>query len=467
MPPPSVLYRPMKKPTISQYALSVAFPRGLARTLGAMEAELDAHGNVRLTAGGNAAVFRVRDGGSLLALKCYTKPGRPDPRVYDYLSSVSDTFLSPARVLRDELLVFGDTGDGARHDVVVSEWAEGFTLKTEIKRAVCDYGPARLRELSDTFEDMARELLAREWAHGDLKPENIVVRPDGSMCLIDYDAMYVPAMEGERAIELGTPGFSHPVRTEEHFCKNIDDYQIALIAVGLRALALDPTLYGTYGRADNMLMDPGDVIAGGSEAYDRVLALFARHGDRTGYELASLLRSESPYLPALRRILGAGEKTGACKGALQLFERGGLWGYCDAAGEVAIEAIYEEATDFAEGLAAVRLNGVAQIIDEQGRAVTSGEYDTVKPYSEGLAAVERDGLWGYIGRDGRQAVAPRFEMACSMHEGRAAVRSGGKWGYIDRDGKQIIEPVYDHASGFRNGRATVHLNGDVFFVEKA
>ena len=38
------------------------------------------------------------------------------------------------------------------------------------------------------------------FAHGDLKPDNILVRDDGSLVLVDYDGMYVPAMQGQKAL---------------------------------------------------------------------------------------------------------------------------------------------------------------------------------------------------------------------------------------------------------------------------
>ena len=44
---------------------------------------------------------------------------------------------------------------------------------------------------------MGAWLLSQPFAHGDLKPENILVRNDGTLVMVDYDGMFVPAMEGE------------------------------------------------------------------------------------------------------------------------------------------------------------------------------------------------------------------------------------------------------------------------------
>ena len=54
---------------------------------------------------------------------------------------------------------------------------------------------------------LAMWLLPQPFAHGDLKPDNILVQADGSLTLVDYDGMYVPAMQGQKSRELGSPDF--------------------------------------------------------------------------------------------------------------------------------------------------------------------------------------------------------------------------------------------------------------------
>ena len=54
-------------------------------------------------------------------------------------------------------------------------------------------------------------LIAQPFAHGDLKPDNILVKKDGTLVLVDYDGMYVPAMQGMKMQCLGTPNFRYPL----------------------------------------------------------------------------------------------------------------------------------------------------------------------------------------------------------------------------------------------------------------
>ncbi|MDD6123982.1 MAG: leucine-rich repeat protein, partial [Bacteroidales bacterium] len=122
------------------------------------------------------------------------------------------------------------------------------------------------------------------FAHGDLKPDNILVRENGELALVDYDGMFVPSMEGQKARELGSPDFRHPLRDENQFDSHIDDFAIASIALSLKAIALDPSLLEKYGAADRLLFSAEDYRnLGGSNL---LMALVSLSSDAT---LASLL----------------------------------------------------------------------------------------------------------------------------------------------------------------------------------
>lgn len=101
-------------------------------------------------------------------------------------------------------------------------------------------------------------LLPQPFAHGDLKPDNILVRSDGSLTLVDYDGMYVPAMQGQRARELGSPDFRHPLRTGDDFNEHIDDFPAVSILLSLKLIAQNPDLLNIYGASDRLLFSESD-----------------------------------------------------------------------------------------------------------------------------------------------------------------------------------------------------------------
>ena len=84
------------------------------------------------------------------------------------------------------------------------------------------------------------------------------------------------------------------------------------------------------------------------------------------------------------------------------------YGYCDAAGELAIPAQFDYAGDFTGGLAAAVLEGRYGAIDMSGAWVLQQEYDflQISPAGFILAAVELEGVYVF---DGSGAELARYE----------------------------------------------------------
>ena len=79
-----------------------------------------------------------------------------------------------------------------------------------------------------------------------------------------------------------------------------------------------------------------------------------------------------------------------------------------------IQARFEDAEDFSEGLAAVLLEGGWGFIDKAGTVSIQPKYfsDDITDikFSEGFAAVKIDnGHWGYINRTGEMISKVRFD----------------------------------------------------------
>ncbi len=105
-------------------------------------------------------------------------------------------------------------------------------------------------------------------------------------------------------------------------------------------------------------------------------------------------------------------------------------------------------------------DGKARYINEVGRIILKAKFDWASDFSEGLAAVKIQDRWGYINTEGDWVIEPQFDHCGSFHENRAVVCrgnpwSGGLWGYIDRNGTYVVEPQYTHTENFSCGRALV------------
>ncbi len=94
-------------------------------------------------------------------------------------------------------------------------------------------------------------------------------------------------------------------------------------------------------------------------------------------------------------------------------------------------------------------------IDQAGRTLPQ-HFDDARDFSEGLAAVRVGDSWGFIDRTGRLFIRPRFAEATPFSEGLAAVADhpDGNAGYIDRTGSWVVPPAaHLTLHPFRNGRA--------------
>lgn len=236
----------MPGPSLTDYIGSLENPEGIFRTLAGVAIERDLYGEPRFRAGNSAAIFSCLDrGGARRFLKCYVRPNPHLRMIYDYVERLRSPLFPSVRLLRDELYVHTLAGDAGWVDVVEGGWVEGRTLDVAVTHAARKGDAARLSEIADAFDTLCEMLHAEEWAHGDLKPENIIVRADSPnvrLTLIDCDAMWIPSLTGREAVELGTPGWRDPERTAANFDKHIDDHPMALIAANLRAIAAEPEL---------------------------------------------------------------------------------------------------------------------------------------------------------------------------------------------------------------------------------
>ena len=252
-------------PLISEYVEAVRNAEDNFDKLRNLRPVTDGNGNPVMTSGNFAVVFKMRDEkkDKLYAVKCFLKdqPNRAENyrMIAEELEFVSSSFLTKFQYLDNELFVDAANADGEEFPVLLMDWVEGINLDQYIRQHLHD--SYQLHLLAYQFSRLALWLMPQPFAHGDLKPDNIMVREDGTLVLIDYDGMFVPAMKGQKAREMGSPDFRHPARTEETFNEHIDDFSLASILLSLRVIAEEPALLEKYGAADRLLFSEKDYRA--------------------------------------------------------------------------------------------------------------------------------------------------------------------------------------------------------------
>ncbi|MDR3616379.1 MAG: WG repeat-containing protein [Candidatus Obscuribacterales bacterium] len=158
------------------------------------------------------------------------------------------------------------------------------------------------------------------------------------------------------------------------------------------------------------------------------------------------------------------------------------FGYVDVHGKIVIPKQFDEATDFEDGVALVRLGKQRGLIDHTGHFLVKlpEQLVQVDRFFEGLAAVvinDTQGVshFGFINKSGKLVipaiyyVQKRNNMTTNsprFHEGVANVAVGDELhhqcGFIDKQGKWTIKPKFGEASAFEQGGAQVKLGPSGF-----
>ena len=251
----------MQYPLISEYVKTIQDAGDNLDKLSYLTPVLDDHGEPYRSSGAFAVVFKMQDksSGKYYALKCFTEEqeGRADAyrQIADELDMVDSPYITSVKYMEKEL--FADSQcEEDEFPVLLMDWVEGETMETYISSNYCNQYAMSM--LCYRFGKMAAWLRTQSFAHGDVKPDNIIVRPDGSLSLVDYDGMFVPSMKGCKSPTVGTKDFSHPLRTVDDFDETIDDFSLANIALSLKAISMKPTLLDIYGASDRLLFSEND-----------------------------------------------------------------------------------------------------------------------------------------------------------------------------------------------------------------
>ena len=197
--------------------------------------------------------------GKYYALKCFTEEqeGRADAyrQIADELDLLDSPYITSVKYMEKELFVASQCEED-EFPVLLMDWVDGETMEAYI--AANYHNQSAMSMLCYRFGKMAAWLRSQSFAHGDVKPDNIIIRPDGSLTLVDYDGMFVSSMKGCNSPTIGTKDFSHPLRTVDDFDETIDDFSLASIALSLKAISMKPTLLDIYGASDRLLFSEKD-----------------------------------------------------------------------------------------------------------------------------------------------------------------------------------------------------------------
>lgn len=252
----------MNYPLISEYIVSIKYAEDNFATLTNLRPVLDDDGNPVMSSGNFAVVFKMQDikTNEYFAIKCFTR--EQEGRVEAYkeiakeLSNYDSQYLISFEFIESELFVHSVQSNETEFPIVKMKWVEGITLEKYIRKHLNDR--YKLSLLTYRLCNLAIWLVPQSFAHGDIKPDNMIICNDGSVILVDYDGMFVPEMKGQRARELGSPNFQLPSRKTYGFNEHIDDFPLLSIILSVKLISIWPNYLLEFGNDDRLLFSERD-----------------------------------------------------------------------------------------------------------------------------------------------------------------------------------------------------------------
>jgi hypothetical protein len=114
------------------------------------------------------------------------------------------------------------------------------------------------------------------------------------------------------------------------------------------------------------------------------------------------------------------------------------YGYKNEYGRVILDPIYDDATYFSFGLAAVALDQKYGFINKKGETIIDFQYQDAGPFGNELAPVREEELYGYIDTDGKKKIDFLYKMAGPFKGGKAQVSlDGSHYYYINTKGEEV------------------------------
>lgn len=231
----------MPLPSISEYTSSISTPQLLkARKLQGGH-PIDVRGRVMKYTGGFCVVFPFQCANYKYAIRCWHVNIQDIQKRIQLISEALHNSNLPYFV-GFEYVENGIMTAQGMQPIVVMDWVEALPLKKYIQKHL--YDSAKLEELANNFKRMVSDLHRCKFSHGDLQHGNIMIKDGGQLVLVDYDSMYVPALDGWDDDIKGLQGYQHEARWEnKKLTPKADYFSELIIYLSILGLAKYPNLW--------------------------------------------------------------------------------------------------------------------------------------------------------------------------------------------------------------------------------
>jgi len=197
-------------------------------------------------------------------------------------------------------------------------------------------------------------------------------------------------------------------------------------------------------------------------AWDRIYELEINDLDTSSYVTFLKKYSNYPQKTRVETIIQQNRKDlYPIKGA------NGLDGYMDANSKLYIPMTYNDARNFKQGMAAVKIENKWGYINKGNILVIEPKYEKAFDFSKDeIARIKLNSKWGFIDKKGEYVIPITYEALGEFIDGLAKAKKGGKWGFIDKNNSFIIPNNYDKVEEFYKGMCKVKKDNKYLYVDK-
>jgi len=215
--------------------------------------------------GNYADVYQVMGAdGQAWAVKCFTRA---------VAAGIEGRFAAIADHLNQANLPFtvgfdfqpeGIRVRGVKYPIVKMQWVDGYPINQfvhdNLNRA------SILEAMLSLWVRLCRRLRETGMAHCDIQHGNVLLVPATGknstlgLKLVDYDGLYVPALEGKPSGEAGHASYQHPERVYTGaYSADLDRFPHLVVATALRGLLIGgPAMWKKYDNGDNLMFSEKD-----------------------------------------------------------------------------------------------------------------------------------------------------------------------------------------------------------------
>ena len=241
----------------------------------------------------HAIVFKAIINNETKALRCFQSSASTIKTRYEqieqYFMNKYPYWYVKSTFLNDEILI-----NNSRYPVLLMDWVKGKQLNDFINDIISDND--KLANLQNELVSLLASLERYKVGHGDIQIGNVFVEEKGrkiKLSLVDYDNIYLPALQDLGSKENGYPQFQHPSRSEADYTYKIDRFSIWVCLTAIEAMKNDKSLWdsknqGGFNTSENMLFEGDDFI---DPSNSRLFNNLIQNSDATTSKYAESLKT--------------------------------------------------------------------------------------------------------------------------------------------------------------------------------